>query len=98
MHIFTAETCLEPGQALRLLEEARRQTSHIALIPTITFEGRDRQGWFRIARRFELAGAHAIELNICRPNMSFNAQTTGEHMEEATGPAWARIWSRCPRW
>ncbi len=85
IHIFTAETRLEPEKALKLLEDARRETSEIVLIPTITYDGKDREGWVRMARRFEEAGAHAIELNMCCPNMSFNVQTTGGQMEEATG-------------
>ena len=85
IHIFTAETRLSPNQSLRLLEEARRATSNIALIPTVTYDGPDREGWVSFSKRFEDAGAHAIELNMCCPNMSFNVQTTGQSSEEATG-------------
>jgi dihydroorotate dehydrogenase/Pyruvate/2-oxoacid:ferredoxin oxidoreductase delta subunit len=85
IHIFTAETRLKTGQSLKLLEEARKATSEIVLIPTITYDGKDREGWVRMARLFEDAGAHAIELNMCCPNMSFNVQATGKRIEEATG-------------
>jgi len=85
IHIFTAETRLTAEQALTLLEGARKNTSEIVLIPTITYDGRDREGWVRMAKRFEEAGAHAIELNMCCPNMSFNVQATGSESEEATG-------------
>lgn len=85
IHIFTAETRLKTEEALRLLEQARAATREIALIPNITYDGKDREGWVRMARRFEEAGAHAIELNMCCPNMSFNVQTTGGEIEEATG-------------
>jgi dihydroorotate dehydrogenase/Pyruvate/2-oxoacid:ferredoxin oxidoreductase delta subunit len=85
IHIFTAETRLKTEEALELLEEARRATSEIVLIPTITYDGKDREGWVRMAKRFEDAGAHAIELNMCCPNMSFNVQASGKQIEEATG-------------
>jgi dihydroorotate dehydrogenase/Pyruvate/2-oxoacid:ferredoxin oxidoreductase delta subunit len=85
IHIFTAETRLKTDQALKLLEEARKGTSDIVLIPTITYDGKDQEGWVRMAKRFEDAGAHAVELNMCCPNMSFNVQTTGGESEEATG-------------
>ena len=85
IHMFTAETRLKTDQALKLLEEARKGTSEIVLIPTITYDGKDREGWVRMAKRFEDAGAHAVELNMCCPNMSFNVQTTGGESEEATG-------------
>jgi dihydroorotate dehydrogenase/Pyruvate/2-oxoacid:ferredoxin oxidoreductase delta subunit len=85
IHMFTAEARLTADEALRLLEESRAATSEIVLIPTITYDGPDREGWVRLARRFEDAGAHAIELNMCCPNMSFNVQTSGKEIEEATG-------------
>jgi dihydroorotate dehydrogenase len=85
IHMFTAETRLKTDQALKLLEAARKSTSEIVLIPTITYDGKDREGWVRMAKRFEDAGAHAVELNMCCPNMSFNVQTTGGESEEATG-------------
>jgi len=83
--IFTAETRLTAEQSLKLLEDARKATREIVLIPTITYDGKDREGWVRLAKRFEDAGAHAIELNMCCPNMSFNVQATGAESEEATG-------------
>ena len=85
IHMFTAETRLKTDQALELLEQARRHTSEIVLIPTITYDGKDREGWVRMAKRFEEAGAHAVELNMCCPNMSFNVQASGKQIEEATG-------------
>jgi dihydroorotate dehydrogenase/Pyruvate/2-oxoacid:ferredoxin oxidoreductase delta subunit len=85
IHMFTAETRLKTDSALKLLEEARKTTSEIVLIPTITYDGKDREGWVRMAKRFEDAGAHAVELNMCCPNMSFNVQATGGESEEATG-------------
>jgi len=85
LHIFTAEKRLRPEKALKLLEDARRETSEIMLFPNITYDGEDYEGWVKLAKRFEDAGAHGIELNMCCPNMSFNLSTTGERTTKATG-------------
>jgi dihydroorotate dehydrogenase/Pyruvate/2-oxoacid:ferredoxin oxidoreductase delta subunit len=85
LHIFTAEQRLTPSEGLRLCEEARKATRGILIIPNITYDGEDYEGWGRLAKRFEDAGAHAIELNMCCPNMSFNLSTTGERTGKATG-------------
>jgi dihydroorotate dehydrogenase/Pyruvate/2-oxoacid:ferredoxin oxidoreductase delta subunit len=85
LHIFSAEPRLTPKEALQLLEEGRRVTREMVLIPTITYDGEDNEGWAKMAKRFEDAGAHVIELNMCCPNMSFNLTTSGERTEKATG-------------
>ena len=85
LHVFTAEKRLRPEEALKLLEDARRETSEILLFPNITYDGEDYQGWVELAKRFENAGAHAVELNMCCPNMSFNLSATGERTGKATG-------------
>ncbi len=85
LHIFTAERRLTPPEGLRLCEEARKATHGILIMPNITYDGEDYEGWAKLAKRFEDAGAHAIELNMCCPNMSFNLSTTGERTGKATG-------------
>jgi dihydroorotate dehydrogenase/NAD-dependent dihydropyrimidine dehydrogenase PreA subunit len=85
LHIFTAEKRLAAEEGLRLMEEARKATKDILLFPNITYDGEGIEGWARLARRFEQAGAHAIELNMCCPNMSYNLSTTGERTSKATG-------------
>ncbi len=85
LHIFTAEKRLTPGAALSVIEEARKVTKEIVIFPNITYDGDDPEGWVKLAKRFEDAGAHGIELNMCCPNMSFNLTTTGETTEKATG-------------
>jgi dihydroorotate dehydrogenase/Pyruvate/2-oxoacid:ferredoxin oxidoreductase delta subunit len=85
LHIFTAEERLTPGASLKVLEEARKVTKDIIIFPNITYDGEDPEGWVKLAKRFEDAGAHGIELNMCCPNMSFNLTTTGETTEKATG-------------
>lgn len=85
LHIFTAEPRLTPTESLELVERARGLTRDFVLIPTITYDGEDYEGWATLARRFEEAGAQVLELNMCCPNMSFNLSTSGERTTKATG-------------
>lgn len=76
---FSAETRLTMEQGLRLIEEGRQRTKDFVIMCNITYIG-DKpgvDGWVEMARRFEAAGAHIIELNMCCPNMSFNVQLSG---------------------
>jgi len=57
LHIFSAEARLTPNESLKLLEEGRRVTKDLVLIPTITYDGEDDEGWAVMAKRFEEAGA-----------------------------------------
>jgi len=85
-HIFTAEKRLTAPEALKLLEQGRAATNDdFILMPNITYDGEDYVGWGRLAKQFEDAGAHAIELNLCCPNMSFNLSSTGESTGKKTG-------------
>ena len=85
MNIFTAETRLTADCSLKTLEEARRVATDIVIFPTITYDGLDPEGWPRLAKRFEDAGAQVIELNMCCPNMSYNVTATGAVSKKATG-------------
>ncbi len=77
-HAFTAETRLDLDSSLRLMERARRETRDLVLFANMAYAGTEGQeGWIRMARKFEAAGAHVIELNMCCPNMSFNVQSSG---------------------
>ncbi len=84
-NIFSAERRLTSDQGLRLLEEARAVVKDMALIPNITYDGADPEGWGVLAKRFEDAGADIIELNMCCPNMSFNTEATGDNSQQLTG-------------
>jgi len=75
---FSAEKRLALDEALRLTEEGRKQTRKLVILANITYTGpRGLDGWVEMARRFIGAGAHAIELNMCCPNMSFNVKISG---------------------
>ena len=78
-HVFTLESRLNTEQGLRLIEQGRKATSDLILFANITHAGTaGQEGWARMARRFEEAGAHAIEINCCCPNMSFNLDALGK--------------------
>ena len=87
LHIFTAETRLALEDGLRLVDEARRRTGDFVIFANFAYTGTDGlAGWSRMARRFEAAGAHALELNLCCPNMSFNvAKSSGDASVPASG-------------
>ncbi len=85
IHIFTAEKRLNAEEALSVLEDARKVRDDFVLIPTLTYDGEDDEGWGRLAKRFADAGARVIELNMCCPNMSFNLSNTGTQTKKNTG-------------
>jgi dihydroorotate dehydrogenase len=96
-HIFTAEKRLTAREALNVVEEARRFTQDFVLIPTITYDGEDYAGWGRLAKSFEDAGAHVIELNMCCPNMSFNLANTGAVTTKNTGASLGNDMENLPK-
>ena len=77
---FTAEKRLTPDEGLRLVEEARKHTSELVIMANITYAGEKdvKEGWGDLARQFEVAGAHIIELNMCCPNMSYNVELSNK--------------------
>ena len=81
---FTAEKRLTPDQGLKLVEEARKKTKELVIFANITYAGEKsvEEGWGCLAKRFEDAGAHIIELNMCCPNMSFNVELSGKAHED----------------
>ena len=97
LHIFTAEKRLTAAESLKTLAEARRVTREIVVIPNITYDGEDLEGWGRLARRFEEAGAQALELNMCCPNMSFNLDLSGEKTRKHTGASLGNDLVELPR-
>jgi NADPH-dependent glutamate synthase beta subunit-like oxidoreductase len=74
---FTVEKRLTFEQGLRLMEESKKATTELILFANMTYSGDEGiPGWVQMARDYEAAGADAIELNMCCPNMSFNLQLT----------------------
>ena len=86
MHTFTVEKRIKLDQALRLCEQGRKAAETTKIFSNITYDGPDGpDGWVRMARAFEDAGADGNELNMCCPNMSFNVEVTGEKIDKSTG-------------
>ncbi len=86
-HAFTAEKRLTFVECLALIRAGRSATRRLALFANITYIG-DKPGltgWCDMARQAQDAGAHAIELNMCCPNMSFNVALTESARTEQTG-------------
>jgi len=82
IHIFTLESRLNLQEGLRLVEAGRKTTKDIIIFANITYAGeKGIQGWADMAQTFEKAGAHAIEINFCCPNMSFNLDAIGKTKE-----------------
>lgn len=76
---FTAEKRLTLDELLRLIETGRKRVPGLILYANITYAGDEGpDGWVKMAKQCEAAGAHVIELNMCCPNMSFNVQLTGK--------------------
>ena len=98
-HAFTAETRLTFDEGLRLMEQARKAVSELILYANMAYAGEEGdEGWVRMAKKYEAAGAHVIELNMCCPNMSFNVQSSGGKTGAVSGASVgsnAEIVSRC---
>ena len=85
-HAFTAETRLGFEEGLRLMEAARKSTSELILYANMSYAGEAGDaGWAAMAKKYEEAGAHVIELNMCCPNMSFNVTSSGGECHTISG-------------
>ncbi|UCC67408.1 MAG: FAD-dependent oxidoreductase [Armatimonadota bacterium] len=80
---FTAEKRLTFDQAVKLIEESLpRVADDFVIMANYSYAGdKGVEGWVNMARVFEQAGAHILEVNLCCPNMSFNVALTGETHE-----------------
>jgi len=77
--VFTAEKRLLLKELLKLIEKGRKRAPNLVLFSNITYSGdKGIDGWVKMAKRCERAGAHINELNMCCPNMSFNVELTGD--------------------
>lgn len=83
---FTAEKRLDMEQAVKLIQDSLpRVDKDFVILANYSYAGdKGVEGWVNMARVFEEAGAHVLELNMGCPNMSFNVALTGE--AHADGP------------
>jgi len=68
---------LDLDEGVRLVEEAKESTS-LVIFTNITHEGEDLEGWARLARAMEKAGADFIEANLICPNLGLTAKRLGK--------------------
>ncbi|HGY55332.1 MAG TPA: hypothetical protein ENK44_06515 [Caldithrix abyssi] len=86
MHTFTAEKRIKLDEALRICEQGKKFARTTKIFSNITYDGPDGlDGWVRMAKAFEEAGADGNELNMCCPNMSYNVEVCGEDSRHCTG-------------
>jgi NADPH-dependent glutamate synthase beta subunit-like oxidoreductase/dihydroorotate dehydrogenase len=76
---FTAEKRINLEQALELVEQSlRRVDDSFVIMANYSYVGdKGLEGWIDMARAFEQAGTHVLELNMGCPNMSLNVALTG---------------------
>lgn len=80
---FSAEKRLVLDEALRLIEAGRKQIDNFVLFSNFTYSEPGVEGWVNMAKKFEEAGAHINELNMCCPNMSFNVELAKDKGSES---------------
>ena len=80
---FSAEKRLVMDEALRLIEAGRKQIDNFVLFSNFTYSDPGIEGWVNMAKKFEAAGAHINELNMCCPNMSFNVELAKNKSSES---------------
>ena len=79
---FSAEKRIILDEACRLIEAARKQIDNFVLFSNFTYSEAGLEGWVNMAKKFEEAGVHINELNMCCPNMSFNVELAKDKTAE----------------
>jgi len=80
---FSAEKRIVLDEACRLIEASRKQNDDFVLFSNFTYSEPGIEGWVNMARKFEEAGVHINELNMCCPNMSFNVELAKDKGSES---------------
>ncbi len=68
---------LDIDEGVRLVEQAKKRTS-LVIMTNITHDASDLDGWARLAKAMENAGADMIEANLICPNILLTAKQLGE--------------------
>ena len=72
MHSFTLEKRIKLDEAVRLCEGGKKEAKVTKIFSNITYDGPEGpEGWVRMAKAFEDAGADGNELNMCCPEYVF---------------------------
>ena len=69
---------LDMHEGIALIEEGRRITKDLIIFANMTHSGADLEGWARLGKALEEAGAHILEPNLICPNLGLTAQALGE--------------------
>jgi dihydroorotate dehydrogenase/Pyruvate/2-oxoacid:ferredoxin oxidoreductase delta subunit len=69
---------LDLDEGARLVEQGKRYTGDMIYFCNITHDSADLDGWIRIAKTLENAGADLIETNFICPNLSLTAKSLGQ--------------------
>ncbi|HEX8873396.1 MAG TPA: hypothetical protein VF780_02130 [Nitrosospira sp.] len=75
---------LDIDEAVRLVEAAKKKTS-LVIMTNITHDAGDLEGWARLAKAMENAGADMIEANLICPNILLTAKQLGKHGDNLKG-------------
>lgn len=75
---------LDLEEGLELVRQGKERTG-LVLFANITHPAEDLEGWQRLAREFEQAGADALELNLICPNITFAERRLGATTAESHG-------------
>ena len=86
---------LDLEEAQRLIEEAKKRTS-LVLFSNITHDAGDPEGWARLARAMEEAGADLIEANFICPNITLTAQQLAARSDGEQGERGGAITGQDP--
>jgi dihydroorotate dehydrogenase subfamily 1 len=75
---------LDMEEGVRLVEAAKKKTS-LVLLTNITHDAEDLEGWARLAKAMENAGADLIEANLICPNITLTARQLAEESDGEKG-------------
>ncbi len=79
--LFCIDKRLSEDEGLELIRRGRKETDLI-LFANITHPYDDPEGWTRIARLFEEAGAHILELNFTCPHIGISSKILKRQVEQ----------------
>lgn len=75
---------LDLDEGLELMRKGKERTD-LVLFANITHPAEDLEGWQKLAREFEQAGADALELNLICPNITFAERRLGIATDKSHG-------------
>ena len=80
--VFPVDRRLDVVEGIELVKEAKRRKLELAIIVNLSSQEAEVEEYGRLARKFEEAGADAIEINLCCPNFSLTKRQLGRALGE----------------